>query len=94
MQGKATITVEVGAEWDAELLISLRQCVSELRGTMKLVEQAVVGSQDIQVHLIELPSGHVEAKAETYMGLCLTGPVTLVEQLVGSLKAKAGRSNG
>jgi hypothetical protein len=54
MQTESQFTVEIGPEWDAELLARLRQVVAERHGTMKLTEHGVAGSQDIQVYSIEI----------------------------------------
>jgi hypothetical protein len=87
MQGKCEVTVELRAEWDEQLLIRLNHAVARCGGTMKLTERGVAGSQDIQVYSVKLPFGHVSATAETYMGLRLSGPPALVQELVVSLKS-------
>jgi hypothetical protein len=93
MQTESQSTAELGPEWDEELLVRLRQAVTERCGTMKLTEHGVAGSQDIQMYSIEMPSGSLCAKAETYVGLRLSGPAALVQELVASLKTHRPSGN-
>lgn len=76
---------EIGAEWDTVLLIRLRDVVTGWGGTMTETLRGVAGSQDIAEFEILLEGLVVVVTAETYMGLRLRGPESLVDRLVKEL---------
>lgn len=54
---------------------------------MKEVSWDVGGSQEIYRYQIRLPTGVIEATAETYMGLVIHGPPALVQQIALAIQS-------
>ncbi len=81
------LEIELGPEWDSDLLAKLRVAVTSAGGTMKELSWGVGGSQEVCAYEIQLPGGAIEATAETYMGLVIRGPSTLVQQIAVAVKA-------
>jgi hypothetical protein len=80
----------LGPEWDGALLLRLRQAVAELGGTMREVSWGVGGSQEICEYEIHLRGVTLTAIGETYMGLVLRGPHSMVEELAGMVSRSHG----
>ena len=74
-------TLRIGEEYDPAFLSRLRLAVAVLGGAMTESFWGVGGSQEITRYEISLPSGAIEAEAETYIGLSLRGPAQLVQQV-------------
>jgi len=70
--------VLLGSETDDALFHRLNATVRALGGSMSDSEWVLGGSQEIMIYRILLPGGTLEAVAETYVGLCLRGPDSLV----------------
>jgi hypothetical protein len=79
--------IELGPEWDSELLSRLHSVVTAEGGTMMELPWGVGGSQEVCSYRIQLPTGVVEATAETYMGLVIRGPLTLVQRIAHAVKS-------
>ena len=79
--------VILGSETDDALFARLAQVVAELGGTMTDREWVLGGSQEITRYTIALPSGSVEATAETYVGLSLSGNEALVREIESRIRA-------
>jgi len=88
MSSADTAEIELGPEWDSELLSRLHLVVTAEGGTMEKVSCGVGGSQEINSYRIQLPAGAIEVTAETYMGLVIRGPVVLVQKIAHAVKAK------
>ncbi|MCH7344471.1 hypothetical protein LZ017_13895 [Pelomonas sp. CA6] len=74
--------IVLGSEYEDDLFFRLVAEVEALGGSIADKEWTLCGSQDMTVFKISLPSGNLEAVAETYVGLSLRGtPAALVEQL-------------
>jgi hypothetical protein len=73
--------INLGPEWDEQLLARLRIAVVELGGTMTEQSWLVGGSQEVCSYNIELAGEQIIATAETYVGLSIRGPAHLVEKL-------------
>ncbi len=71
----------LGDEYDDALFERLCKAVVRLGGSIKDREWVVGGSQEVTTFEIELPDGRLEAIAETYVGLSLSGPEALVARL-------------
>ena len=80
------VTVELGPEWDSELLAKLRTVVEASGGEMAETSWGVGGSQEVCEYQIDMPNGQLSAVSETYMGLSLRGPSNLVNEVATSLK--------
>jgi hypothetical protein len=87
MASAETIELELGPEWDTDLLARLSSVVTAEGGTMKEVSWGVGGSQEVCSYRIQLPNGVVEATAETYMGLVIRGPSALVQRIAHAVKS-------
>ena len=77
----------LGSETDGALFERLSEAIHLLHGTISDAEWVLGGSQEITKYKIVLPSGVLEAVAETYIGLTLRGSRELVEALAGKVKA-------
>ncbi len=73
--------INLGPEWDEQLLARLRTAVIEFGGTMTEQSWLVGGSQEICSYNIELAGEQIVATAETYVGLSIRGPAHLIEKL-------------
>jgi hypothetical protein len=81
MSTNELLTLRIGEEYEASLLVRLRTAVTSMGGTMRESFRGVGGSQEVTKYEISLPDGAVEAEAETYIGLSLCGPAPLVQRL-------------
>jgi hypothetical protein len=71
----------LGDEYDDALFRRLYDAVERLGGTIQDQDWQLGGSQEVVTFTIELPDGRLEAIAETYAGLSLSGPESLVAQV-------------
>lgn len=71
----------LGSETDDTLFDRLYSSVQSLGGSITDSGWALGGSQEITTYTIVLPTGSLEAIAETYIGLSLRGPTELVNSL-------------
>jgi len=71
----------LGDEHDDALIERLCKAVARLGGSIKDREWVVGGSQEVTMFEIELPDGRLQAVAETYVGLSLSGPESLVARV-------------
>ena len=76
-----TFALVIGPEHDASLFDRLCHAVESAGGSITELSFGVAGSQEIHTYQIALPSGNLQATAETYVGLSLSGPEVLVRQL-------------
>ncbi|MDP3654221.1 MAG: hypothetical protein Q8R67_21330 [Rhodoferax sp.] len=74
-------TINLGPETDDDLFERLRTAIIDLGGSITDSEWVLGGSQEITTYKIVLPTGTLEAVAETYVGLSLQGDETLVSSL-------------
>jgi hypothetical protein len=81
---------ELGPEWDEALLMRLRKTVTDLGGKMKETSRRIAGSQEVIEYEILLRGETVTVTAETYMGLVLRGPHSLVEEVAGLVSRSRG----
>jgi hypothetical protein len=82
------IETNLGPEWDEALLRRLRDAVAKRGGSMREVSWGVGGSQEIVEYEILLREGALTATSETYIGLVLRGPRTIVEELAEVVSLK------
>ena len=68
----------LGPETDDDLFERLRLAVIDLGGTIADSEWVLGGSQEVTTYKIVLPTGTLQAVAETYVGLSLQGVESLV----------------
>jgi len=75
-------TVVLGAEYDNPLQEKLMDVLRKL-GAKKLQgpNRYVVGSQDIQELDVTIDGRRLHVESETYVGLSISGPADLVEQV-------------
>lgn len=85
---QTTSQVRLGNENDVNLFDKLCAEVLALGGSIQESDWVVVGSQEIRTYTIILPEGRLEANAETYVGLSLRGPSSLVSALVANMSGK------
>jgi len=74
-------TCILGSEWDDDLLAALRHAVQAVGGIMTRQTYSVVGSQEIITYQLDLPDGKLNATAETFAGLSISGPALLVDKI-------------
>lgn len=71
----------LGSEQDPSLWSRLVAAVEALGGTMVESSYNVGGSQEIITYQVLLPGGQLLLTSETYIGLVLKGPTSLVRRL-------------
>jgi len=71
----------LGDEHDKALFERLCKAVARHGGTVTKREWGLGGSQEVAVFEINLPDGRLEAVAETYVGLSLIGPESVVARI-------------
>jgi hypothetical protein len=74
-------TVVLGNEWDERLKASLKRALLDLGAVREGHEWAVGGSQELTTSKWRLNNEWVEVQTETYIGLSVTGPPSLVERI-------------
>jgi hypothetical protein len=77
--------IHLGSETDDSLFERLREAIRSLHGSVPDTDWAIAGSQEITTYKISLPSGVIEAVAETYIGITLRGPEDLVMALANKV---------
>ncbi len=75
------LELNLGSETDAALLARLRSVVTTAGGSISETSWNVVGSQEIGTYEILLPRGKLVATTETYVGLSIHGPASLVRDI-------------
>ncbi|MCI0570737.1 MAG: hypothetical protein L0Y66_08300 [Myxococcaceae bacterium] len=66
--------IVLGTEYDAALLIALRESLSAEGGRLEPVSFTVGGSQEVSVWTVRCADGTARLEAETFVGLSLSGP--------------------
>ena len=74
-------TVILGAEYDERLRAIVRQVLIELGGKAIGQGWALGGSQELESLEVELEGDRLLVEAETYVGLSITGPSSLVRRV-------------
>jgi len=74
-------TWTVGREYDQDLLDRLRRLLYSLGYSIEDKWQGVGGSQDILHCKYVRPCGSLVLESETYLGLTVSGPAKLVEEV-------------
>ena len=72
----------LGPETDDGIFERLRTTVTELGGSIEDSEWVIGRSQDVTTYKVLLPTGGLEAVAETYAGLSLVGEETMIATIV------------
>jgi len=75
----------LGSEADDDLFDRLLVAVKDLGGSIVDAEWRLGGSQELTRYIITLPTGNLEALAETYIGLTLCGNSDLVRLLASKV---------
>lgn len=76
------VTVVLGDEFDDSLRKNLMDVLQEL-GALQAGkgDRLVVGSQDLEELEVTIDGHNLRVEAETYVGLSISGPADLVEQV-------------
>ncbi len=80
------ISITLGAEHDSALWSRLEATVIARGGSLVESSYAVAGSQEIITYEVVLPGGRLQVTSETYIGLVLEGPTSLVRELSNELE--------
>jgi hypothetical protein len=83
---KETTAVTLGDEYDNELRDTLRTVITKHGGVSVDKSWGVGGSQEIEALAIRLGSDLITIEAETFVGLTVTGPKALVEEIALQVK--------
>ncbi|MDJ0909311.1 MAG: hypothetical protein QNI99_08950 [Woeseiaceae bacterium] len=81
----------VGAEYEAALLDKLGRALLSLGYENDAELHGVAGSQELREWIARGPRGKLQIVAETYIGLSVTGPPDLVEELRREFGEVAGK---
>lgn len=79
------VNILLGSEDDDDLFDRLLVVVKDMGGSIVDTEWVLGGSQELTRYSITLPSGNLEAMAETYIGLTLCGHSDLVRLLASKV---------
>lgn len=88
MRGRDEKTVVLGAEYDDELRVTLRDVLMAL-ATSKADHQWI---PDFETLDVEIDGRNLHVEAETYMGLSITGPAELVDRVHEMVQQRLGLS--
>ncbi len=85
-QAEASEAAEVeswnaGPEYEEGLFVRVAEAAHALGYRVKASESAVVGSQDILLCELAGPEGRLTLRAETYLGVTVTGPREVVAKV-------------
>lgn len=86
----ATKTLVVGPEFDEGLLNDLRKLLKSMGAEPRDADWAMGGSQELDSMKFDLRGQQILVESETYVGLSVTGPAALVDQIAASLDAGSG----
>ena len=90
MTDSSEVSVVLGNEWDS----SLRQTLIDVlrtAGAIATSEQwGIGGSQEVDEAVFNIGGELVRVESETYVGLSISGPKSVVEQIVAEVRAHAG----
>ncbi len=76
-----TKTWIVGPEYDQSIFDRLGLTLRDLGYTKSTESWGVAGSQELSRWCVDGPSGQLVVEAETYIGLQVIGPISLIEKL-------------
>lgn len=79
-------TVNIGKEFDENLLRRLELVLKSMGGVQISEESSVVGSQDLWCKKVKINDQILEIESETYVGVTITGPASLVEAIAQALR--------
>ena len=79
------LNILLGSEADDDLFDRLLVAVTDMGGSIVDAEWGLGGSQELTRYIITLPTGNLEALAETYIGLTLCGNPDLVQLLASKV---------
>lgn len=71
----------VGDEYDEAAFARLKRALSDLEYSIRDRWNGVAGSQDIQHWTVVSPGGDLTIESETYVGLSVEGPSSLIADL-------------
>jgi hypothetical protein len=74
-------TLNLGPEYDQKMLQALFDALTAEGAQTVEQRSAVVGSQEIGYWKLQLDHSTIEVKAETYLGLTLSGPAEVLARL-------------
>lgn len=85
-------TIVLGDEYDVVLRESL-QHVLQLKGAAKIDgERGFAGSQEVEVLTYSLGDSRIVVESETYVGLSVTGPDSLVDAIASDVRSAIDRN--
>ena len=80
-----TKTVVLGDEFDDALRARLLGKLKYLGGIPMGADWAMAGSQEIDTLKVRLEGGDIDVESETFVGLSITGPDKLVDEIAASM---------
>ncbi len=81
-------TVNLGAEYDEELFEAFAATLAAEGAVLLEKIQGVAGSQDVSIWKYLIGDEIVEVVSETYIGLTISGPPTVVERLEAIIRER------
>jgi hypothetical protein len=81
-------TVVLGPEYDVKLRDRLREVLKALGAVTKPAEFALAGSQEIHTQIVDVQGQKLTVEAETYVGLSISGPSSLVDEIAALVAAQ------
>lgn len=81
-------SVVLGPEHDQRLRSILQDVLQAIASSTSRYEWGVAGSQELETIDVEIDGRQLHVEAETYIGLCVTGPVDLVDRITAMLEQR------
>jgi hypothetical protein len=82
--------IVLGDEFDDQLATALSAVLRRMGAVGSEPVWGVAGSQEIHSHVITISGATITVESETYVGLTITGPDALVEEIASLLKEQSG----
>jgi hypothetical protein len=74
-------SIVIGPEYDASVRGALKSVLAELGAQSTRRDWGMGGSQEVESLDVIIGERHLKIEAETYVGITVTGPVKLIEQI-------------
>lgn len=89
----ANVQWVVGPETDDELVAKLNETLGDLGYSIGNKTYAMGGSQEIVTWTARGPHGDLTIESETYVGISLTGPAELIDEVRSQFEGRAANAS-
>lgn len=82
---KKEVTITIGSEIDDMLIKRLKRVLDNHNAVLLRHDNYIVGSQDISIFDYKIGPENIAITVETYVGVSLTGEVTIINEILNDL---------